>query len=210
MRLHQAQGLCCILHALLHQHSLVDGPLTPAQVYDPTLVRTLHGHLWRKWGHYTPQCCTPPLFTRVSCRCLSWVVYGRVLVVTRGLARFIRGFPCTVLVTDEEALQIRMSGGLMPLVHPTKAILTLQFFGPDPQLVWGKGWEALEGEHTGIVQAGTSKPLFVGVAGGWRLVVDGPLGRSLRAVPNKKKAISLKTPLPGGAYFLGYTHDAPL
>ena len=46
-------------------------------------------------------------------------------------------------------------------------------------------------------------PLAVGgswrlaVGGGWRLVaVGGPLGRSLRAILNKKKSSSLRIPLP--------------
>ena len=48
---------------------------------------------------------------------------------------------------------------------------------------------------------------LVAVGGGWWLAVDGPLGRSLRAVVNKKKSSPLRTPMHSGytKQLLGYT-----
>ena len=45
------------------------------------------------------------------------------------------------------------------------------------------------------------------VGGGWWLAVGGPLGRSLRAVLNKKKSSSLLTPLCSGKLNILHTAE---
>ena len=60
-----------------------------------------------------------------------------------------------------------------------------------------------------LAAAGGWRQLAVGgwwrlvVGGGWWLAVDGPLGRSLRAVLNKKKISSQRTALPPSLYLRG-------
>ena len=67
------------------------------------------------------------------------------------------------------------------------------------RLVIGGGWRRLVVGDWWLVVVGNGWRLAVGsplaVGGGWRLAVGGPLGRSFRAVLNKKKSGSLRTAL---------------
>ena len=61
------------------------------------------------------------------------------------------------------------------------------------QLAVGGGWWLVIG---GWWRSAAVGGWWLVVGGGWWLAVGGPLGRSLRAVLNKKKSSSLRTPLP--------------
>ena len=73
--------------------------------------------------------------------------------------------------------------------------------GGDWWLVIGGWWRFAVVSSCQLVAAGGWRRLAVGgwwrlaVGGGWWLAVGGPLGRSIRAVLNKKKSSSSRTPL---------------
>ena len=58
------------------------------------------------------------------------------------------------------------------------------------------GWWLVIGGWWRLVVVGGWSRWRLAVGGSWRLAVGGPLGRSLRAVLNKKKPGSLRTALP--------------
>ena len=73
----------------------------------------------------------------------------------------------------------------------------------------GSGWRLAVGRRWRLAAVGGWRLVAVG---GWWLAVDGPLGRSLRAVLNKKKSSSLRTPLvaPLTVEWLGGFHKGCL
>ena len=72
----------------------------------------------------------------------------------------------------------------------------------------GWGWWLMAVGGWQLVAAGGWQLVAVVVGGGWWLAVDGPLGRSLRAVLNKKKSSPLKTPLDQRRLGLQLSHKA--
>ena len=60
-------------------------------------------------------------------------------------------------------------------------------------MVVGSGWRLALGRSWRLAAVGGWR--LVAVGGGWCLAVDGPLGRSLRAVLNKKKTRSQRSAL---------------
>ena len=142
----------------------------------------LHRASMRRHRPPPPCFCHPPRTTAPHCPCRRAVLNGEKKSVP--LHSFPKKSPRAhhVLAVGGWRL-VAVGGGWRRLVVGDWWLMAV-----------GSGWRLAVGRRWRFAAVGGWWRLAVG--GSWWLAVDGPLGRSLRAVLNKKKTSPLRTPLP--------------